>query len=170
MGESSCGFRFLCCILFYLHNHSLLSYFSFFNYLWKMAIWIVYLNFWRLSFVICIYSIMFIFCYFTGCILHLSLIILLNKMSVFVSGTRRRRDIRIPLCRTHEFDFSVFDRKFPFRANLVKIIRIASLSWNLVPRLIRICRILWWWCWLFPFLNGITTSGQTWSKKSKLSI
>ena len=44
-----------------------------------MAIWIVYLSLWKLSFVICI-----IF-YFTVCILHFSFIIILNKVSVFIS-------------------------------------------------------------------------------------
>ena len=36
------------------------------------------------------------------------------------------------------FSFSVLDRKNPFWANLVQKIKIVSLSWNLVPRLIRI--------------------------------
>ena len=56
----------------------LLSYFScisFFNYHWQMAILIVYLTV-RLNFAICIYSFMLIFCYFTGCFSHISLIIM----------------------------------------------------------------------------------------------
>ena len=39
------------------------------------------------------------------------------------------------------FTFSVLDRKYPFWPNLVQNIKIVSLSLNLVPRLIRICRI-----------------------------
>ena len=57
------------------------------------------------------------------------------------------------------FTFSVFDRKYPFWANLVQKVKIISLSWNLVPRLIRICRIQWW-CSLFLFLTGNTLFGQ----------
>ena len=50
------------------------------------------------------------------------------------------------------FTFSVFDWKYPFWANLVQKIKVISLSWNLVPTLIRICRIEWW-CSLF-FIFG----------------
>ena len=46
--------------------------------------------------------------------------------------------------------FSVLDRKYPFWRNLVQKIKIVSLSWNLVPRLIRIC-IIQHWCFLFLF-------------------
>ena len=42
------------------------------------------------------------------------------------------------------FNFSVLEWKHPFWANLVEKIKIVSLSWNLVPRLVRICRIQWW--------------------------
>ena len=74
----------------------------------------------------------------------------------FVSATRRRRDIKIKILfslpapvrkklnivindhgRTYKCDFSVFDRKF-------QKIKMISLSWNLVPRLIRICRTQQW--------------------------
>ena len=48
------------------------------------------------------------------------------------------------------FTFSVLDGKHPFRGNLVQKIKIFSLSWNLVPRLIQICRIKWH-CSLFLF-------------------
>ena len=39
------------------------------------------------------------------------------------------------------FIFSVLDRKFPFRANLVQKIKIAILSLNLNPSINRIFRI-----------------------------
>ena len=48
------------------------------------------------------------------------------------------------------FTFSVFHEKYPFCVNLVQKIKIISLSWNLVPILIWICKIQWW-CSLFPF-------------------
>ena len=41
------------------------------------------------------------------------------------------------------FTFSVLHWKHPFWANLVHKIKIISLSWNLVPRLIWIYRIQW---------------------------
>ena len=71
--------------------------------------------------------------------------------------------------RIHSCDFFVSDQKYPFWANLLQNIRIVSLGCNLVLRLIRICRIQWWYL-LFPFLTGYTLLGQTWSKKSKLSV
>ena len=52
-----------------------------------------------------------------------------------------------------KFTFSVFDGKYPFWANLVQKVKIISWSWNLVPRLIWICRIQWWRS-LFLFLIG----------------
>ena len=67
------------------------------------------------------------------------------------------------------FNFSVFDWKYPFWTNLVQKVKIISWSWNLVPRLIRICRIQWW-CWIFLFLIGNALFGQIWSKKLKLSV
>ena len=39
------------------------------------------------------------------------------------------------------FIFSVLKWKHPFWANLVKKIKFVFVSWNLVPRLIQICRI-----------------------------
>ena len=42
------------------------------------------------------------------------------------------------------FDYSVGDRKYLFWKNLVQKIKIVSLSWNLVHKLIRICTIQWW--------------------------
>ena len=53
------------------------------------------------------------------------------------------------------FIFAVFDWKYPLWENYVQIIKIASLSWNSVSRLIRICRIQWW-CWPFQFYTGNT--------------
>ena len=67
------------------------------------------------------------------------------------------------------FTFSVFDRKYPFWANLVKKVKIFSLSWNLVASLNGIGRIHWC-CSLFPFSTGNNFFGQSWSKKSKFSV
>ena len=41
------------------------------------------------------------------------------------------------------FILSVFDWKCPFWANLVQKVKIIIWSWNLVARLIRICRTQW---------------------------
>ena len=46
--------------------------------------------------------------------------------------------------------FSLLDRKYPFLVNLVQKFKFVALTWNLVPRLLRICKILWW-CSLFVF-------------------
>ena len=66
------------------------------------------------------------------------------------------------------FTFSVFYKKYLFWANLIQNIKFVSLSWNLVPRLVQICRIQWW-CSLFCFLPEIIFWGN-WSKKSKLAV
>ena len=49
------------------------------------------------------------------------------------------------------FSFFVFQWKYPFWANLIQKIKIVTLSWNLVPTLIRICRIQWWCSFFFVF-------------------
>ena len=48
--------------------------------------------------------------------------------------------------------FSILDGKHPFWANLPQKIKIVSLSWNLVPRLIQICKIQWW-CFFFSIFD-----------------
>ena len=40
--------------------------------------------------------------------------------------------------------FADFRREYPFWPNLVQKIKVVSLSWNLVLRIISICRIQWW--------------------------
>ena len=45
---------------------------------------------------------------------------------------------------------SVFNWKHLFWVNLVQKLKTINLSWNFVPRLIKICRIPWW-CSLFLF-------------------
>ena len=52
------------------------------------------------------------------------------------------------------FSFFVFEWKYPFSTNLVQKIKIFTLSWNLVPTLIRACRIQWW-CSFFSFWSEI---------------
>ena len=42
---------------------------------------------------------------------------------------------------TQKCDFFILDRKYPFLGNLVQKIKIVSLSWISVPRLIWIFRI-----------------------------
>ena len=65
------------------------------------------------------------------------------------------------------FIFSVLDRKHPFWANLVQKIKVVSLSWNVVPRLIQICRIHCW-CSYFPFYLGNSLFGQNLVQKIKI--
>ena len=67
------------------------------------------------------------------------------------------------------FAFSISDLKCPFWINLVQLGKIFSLSWNLVLRLIQICRIQWW-CSPFLFLKGDTCFGQIWSQNLKLLV
>ena len=57
------------------------------------------------------------------------------------------------------FILPVFDWKYAFWANFVQKIKIITLSWNLVPTLIRACRIQWW-CSFFLFLIGNTFLGK----------
>ena len=48
----------------------------------------------------------------------------------------------IRICRIKCYvHFFCFDRKYPFRWNLVERIKIINLSWKLVPSLIQVCRI-----------------------------
>ena len=47
--------------------------------------------------------------------------------------------------RIHSCDFFVFDWIYPFGANLIQKIKIVSLNWKLVRKLIWICRIQWWY-------------------------
>ena len=60
--------------------------------------------------------------------------------------------------------FSVFDWKHPVWANLVQKMKIVSLGWNLVSRLIRIC-ITQWWCSLFCFRPETPFLGKFGPKK-----
>ena len=65
---------------------------------------------------------------------------------------------------------SLFDWKYLFWVNLIQKLKIISLSWNFVPRLIQICRIPWW-CSLFLFSTGNTVLGKFGKKKKrKLSV
>ena len=54
-------------------------------------------------------------------------------------------------------------------ATLVQKFKIASLSWNLVLKLIWICRIQWR-CSRFLFFTRNTLFRQIWPKKTKLSV
>ena len=67
------------------------------------------------------------------------------------------------------FTFSFSDRKYPFWANLVQKVIIIALSWNLLARLIQICRTQWCFS-LFSFLIRNMLFAQIWAKKSELSV
>ena len=51
--------------------------------------------------------------------------------------------------------------KYLFLANLAQKIKVINLTWNLLPRLIRICRIRWWCSffsvldWKYPFWSNL---------------
>ena len=45
----------------------------------------------------------------------------------------------------------VFTFSLKYQANLVRKIKLVSFSWNLIPRLIRIWRIQWWYSLFFCF-------------------
>ena len=67
-----------------------------------------------------------------------------NCQSKLTFGTQANSNMH---CSMVIFLFSVSNQKYSFLAKFHKLI-ITSLSWNLIPRLIRICRIQWW-CSLF---------------------
>ena len=67
-----------------------------------------------------------------------------------------------------QFIFSDLDWKYPFGANLVQKFKIVSLSWNLVSRLIWICRIQWC-CSLFLFFTGNTFLGANFILEAEVS-
>ena len=56
-----------------------------------------------------------------------------------------------------------FRQEIPFLSKFGPKIKIVSLSWDLVHRLIQICKFQWW-CSLFQFLTRNTSFGQIWSK------
>ena len=67
------------------------------------------------------------------------------------------------------FIFSDLDWKYFFWANLVQKIKIATLSWNMVPRLIWICRIQWKelftffvFDWEYPFEANFIREAEVW--------
>ena len=62
--------------------------------------------------------------------------------------------------RTYKFDFSIFDRKYPFSVNFVQKIKVVSLTLISVPRQIQTCRILWYSVfsaldWKHPFWSNL---------------
>ena len=63
--------------------------------------------------------------------------------------------------------FSVFYQKYPFWINLLKKIKIVSLSWNLVPILIWIRRIQRWYSF-FPFCTENTFFGANLVQKIRI--
>ena len=53
------------------------------------------------------------------------------------------------------FPFLLFEWKYPFWGNMVQKNKIVTLSWNLVPTIIRTCRIQWWCSFFFCFWSEI---------------
>ena len=89
-----------------------------------------------------------------------------SKLSVLKLDTKPNSSMQISMML---FTSSALDRKYPFGANLVEKKKIVSLRWNLILRLIWICKIQWW-CSLFTFSTGNTLFGEIWSKKSKWPV
>ena len=75
-------------------------------------------------------------------------------------GTKTNSNMHISMV---VLTFYVFYRKYPFWANLVQKIKIVSLSWNLVFRLIRI----WKFQYFFLFSRGSTFFGGEFGKKNQ---
>ena len=71
-----------------------------------------------------------------------------SKLNFFTQTNSDMRNSMVMLT------FSVFDQKYTFWVNLVQKTKIVSLSWNLVPILIWICKI-YWLCSLFHFVQNI---------------
>ena len=72
------------------------------------------------------------------------------------------------------FTFSDFDYKYPSWANLVHIFKIVCSKWNLIQRLIWICKIQWW-CLFYvldwkqlPFLDKLGPKNQNCQFKLKI--
>ena len=76
------------------------------------------------------------------------------KTTVELTFTTKKADAGSPWTAC-----SVFNWKYRFWVNLVQQLKIISLSWNFVPRLMQICRIRWW-CSLFLFLTGNNILGK----------
>ena len=76
--------------------------------------------------------------------------------------------LQTPLCLSAPWSKTTMDTgNNLFWANLLQKIKIVSLNWNLVPRLIRICAIQWC-CWLFQFLTKNTLLGQILIQNTKI--
>ena len=102
---------------------------------------------------------------------------ILKYRCVCPSRAERFNIVRNNHGRTHKCDFSVSNRKYLFWENLVQNIKIVSLSWNLVPRLIRICGPQWWYLFFIlerkhPFwanlVQRIKTASLSWNLVSSL--
>ena len=68
---------------------------------------------------------------------------------------------------TQKCDFSAINWKHTFWATSAQKIKIVSLSWNWVPRLIPMCKIQWWGL-LLLFLVGSTLFGKNLVQKMKI--
>ena len=87
--------------------------------------------------------------------MYVNIIMYSNKLSLFIWSTLKKEKKRKKKLK----------KPHPFWVNLVQKIKIVSLNWNLVPRLIRICRIQCQ-CPLCMFQTGNAIFWQIWSKKT----
>ena len=94
------------------------------------------------------------------------------SFSLIVSVTRVKETLKCccvyrPPCG--KVQIFCFRPDIPFLGKFHPKIRIVSLSLNLWPTLVRICRIHWW-CSLFSFPTKNTLFGQNWSQFLKLFV
>ena len=68
------------------------------------------------------------------------------------------------------FTFSVFDQQYLSWANSVQKFKIVCSKWDLIKRLIRICRIQWWCLFFLFWTENSYPFWQIWSKKLQLSV
>ena len=71
--------------------------------------------------------------------------------------------------RMQKCDLFVLEQKYRFWANLVQKIKIVTLAWKLVSRLIPTCTIQWWYS-VFPYSIENFLFGYIWFKEYKISF
>ena len=89
---------------------------------------------------------------------RLCFVLLQIPLSLSAPSAKKFNIARTDHGHTQRWEFLVLDRKHPFWANSAQNIKIVSLSCNLVPRPVHMCRIQWW-CSLFLFSTGNTLFG-----------
>ena len=68
------------------------------------------------------------------------------------------------------FTFSVSDHKYRSWANFVQKFKIICSKWNLIQRLIWICKIQWWCLFYMFYTENSYPFWKIWSKKSQSHV